>query len=203
MTPLSPVRSKARTQILFILAAGAGVTMFGFYHIFEALGLLPAPRPFGDSFGTVAFGVDIALGILALALLPSAIHHDPMEAEEGYIGPPSALVACLVILSVWMVSVLAAPAGAIVLISLSARLSLSWTLPALCASLMSSLVYQLTHNPSQPEISWRMVLGAMVLTLILIGMGSVRGIILRRQAQQAQQAQQAEAAQQQDEISRR
>ncbi len=196
MNQHSPVRSKARTQILFFLAASAGVTMFGMYHVLEALGYIAPPRPFGDSIGTVAFGVDIALGVLALALLPSAIHHDPMEVEYGYVGPPSALVASLVILSVWMVSVLAAPAGAIVLISLSARLSLYWTVPAVCASLMSALVYQLTHSPADPNISWSTVLGSVVLTLVLIAMGSVRGVILRRQAQQAKQAKQARQARQ-------
>ncbi|WP_231864057.1 MULTISPECIES: hypothetical protein [Brevibacterium] len=195
MNQHSPVRSKARTQILFFLAASAGVTMFGMYHVLEALGYIAPPRPFGDSIGTVAFGVDIALGVLALALLPSAIHHDPMEVEYGYVGPPSALVACLVILSVWMVSVLAAPAGAIVLISLSARLSLYWTVPAVCASLMSALVYQLTHSPADPNISWSTVLGSVVLTLVLIAMGSVRGLVLRRQAERAKQAKQARQAQ--------
>ena len=183
-------------QILFFLAASAGVTMFGMYHVLEALGYIAPPRPFGDSIGTVAFGVDIALGVLALALLPSAIHHDPMEVEYGYVGPPSALVASLVILSVWMVSVLAAPAGAIVLISLSARLSLYWTVPAVCASLMSALVHQLTHSPADPNISWTIVLGSVVLTLILIAMGSVRGLVLRRQAQRAQQPQQSQPPQQ-------
>lgn len=196
MNQHSPVRSKARTQILFFLAASAGVTMFGMYHVLEALGYIAPPRPFGDSIGTVAFGVDIALGVLALALLPSAIHHDPMEVEYGYVGPPSALVACLVILSVWMVSVLAAPAGAIVLISLSARLSLYWTVPAVCASLMSALVYQLTHSPADPNISWSTVLGSVVLTLTLIAMGSVRGLVLRRQAERAKQARQAQSPQQ-------
>ncbi|WP_256282571.1 hypothetical protein [Brevibacterium sp. HMSC07C04] len=195
MNQQSPVRSKARTQILFFLAASAGVTMFALYHVFEALGFIAPPPPFGDSIGTVAFGVDIALGVLALALLPSAIRHDPMEVEYGYVGPPSALVASLVILSVWMVSLLAAPAGAIVLISLSARLSLNWTAPAVCASLMSALVYQLTHSPAQPDISWTTVLGSFVLTLMLIAMGSVRGLILRRQAQRAKQMRQSQSDQ--------
>lgn len=196
MNQHSPVRSKTHTQILFFLAASAGVTMFGLYHVLETLGYIAPPQPFGDSIGTVAFGVDIALGVLALALLPSAIHHDPMEVEYGYVGPPSALVASLVILSVWMVSILAAPAGAIVLISLSARLSLYWTVPAVCASLMSALVYQLTHSPADPNISWTTVLGSVVLTLILIAMGSVRGLVLRRQAQRAQQVQRSQPPQQ-------
>ena len=195
MNQHSPVRSKTRTQILFFLAASAGVTMFGMYHVLEALGYIAPPRPFGDSIGTVAFGVDIALGVLALALLPSAIHHDPMEVEYGYVGPPSALVASLVILSVWMVSVLAAPAGAIVLISLSARLSLYWTVPAVCASLMSALVYQLTHSPAHPNISWTTVFGSVALTLTLIAMGSVRGLVLRRQAARAKQPKQTQQSQ--------
>lgn len=183
-----PVRSKTRTVVLFWLAAIAGVLMFTADRVLQQVGLIPTMLPHGDTLGAVNFCVELTLGVLALALLPSAIRHDPMEVEESYVGPPSALVAGLVILCVWMVSVLAAPAGAVVLISLSARLSANWTVPAIFASLLSITVHELTYDPSSATIDLPVIGGAMVLTLLLILMGSVRGIVLRRQAQAAEAA---------------
>lgn len=171
-------------MVLFWLAAVTGVLMFAISLLIQHGGLLPSTLRGGGSGGVVNFGVSLSLGVLALALLPSAIQHDPMEVEESYVGPPSALVACLVILCVWMVSVLAAPAGAVVLISLAARLSASWTVPAIFASLLSVVVHELTYNPLSSSISPLAVVSVLVLTLILIGMGSVRGLVLRKQEKQ-------------------
>ncbi|WAL39336.1 hypothetical protein BRM1_08560 [Brevibacterium sp. BRM-1] len=182
----SPVRSRTRTTVLFWLAAVAGVVMFAAQQILMATGVIESTVPGGDGLGGVRFGVDLSLGVLALALLPSAIRHDPMEVEESYVGPPSALVACLVILCVWLVSVLAAPAGAVVLISLSARLSANWTVPAVFASLLSIIVHELTYYPARASIDPPVVAGALLLTLLLILMGSVRGLVLRRQAHEAE-----------------
>lgn len=177
----APLRSRTRTFILFWISAVTGVVMFVTQHVLIARGVLPRSLPTGDSVGVVTLGVEIALGVLALFLLPDAIRHDPMEREKSYVGPPEALVASLVILCLWFVTLLAAPAGAVVLISLSARLSPSWTLPAIAASLLSVIVHELTYSPLSNTFDIRVVLGALALTLILVAMGTARGIVLRRQ----------------------
>ncbi len=177
----TPLRSRTRTFILFWISAITGVAMYVTQHILVERGDLPRSLPTGDSVGVVTMGVEIALGVLALALLPAAIRHDPMEREKSYVGPPEALVASLVILCLWFVTLLAAPAGAVVLISLSARLSPSWTLPAIAASILSVVVHELTYSPLAHEFDYRVALGAICLTLILICMGTARGIVLRRQ----------------------
>lgn len=179
---LAPMRSRARTVILFWIAAVTGVAMFVAQNYLEDSGILPRVLPTGDSVGLVTLGVEMSLGALALALLPAAIRHDPMERQKSYVGPPEALVASLVILCLWFVTLLAAPAGAVVLISLSTRLSAAWTVPAILASLMSVFVQQLTRHPLHSSVDYRVILGAFVLTLILVAMGTVRGVMMRRQA---------------------
>ncbi|MCQ9386579.1 hypothetical protein NQ038_11835 [Brevibacterium sp. 50QC2O2] len=180
-----PPRTRTRTIVLFCLALGTGVIMSAVFHFLQYIGVAVTNPSASTGGSAVDVCIDSALGILALALLPSAIAHDPSERLEGYIGPPSALVASLVILCVWMVSVLAAPAGAVVLISVSARLSLTWTAPAFAASVLSLVVSQLTTFGTTPTSSFRMVAGGVVLTALLIGMGSVRGLMQRRAAPEA------------------
>lgn len=175
----SPVRSRRRTRVLWWIALSTGVFLSAFLHIVQFSRL-----PFMDATASqqvlVSVIVDLALGLLALGLLPAALHHDPMEVQESYVGPPSALVASLVILCVWMVSYLAAPAGAIVLISVCARLSLGWTLPAIGASMLSIIVYELTFDIEFPGVRALSVFAVLVLTLTLVAMGSARGLVLRR-----------------------
>lgn len=178
----APLRSRTRTVILFWMSAGIGMAMFIAQYLLLINGFLPRVLPAGDSLGVVTFGVKLTLGLLALALLPAAIRHDPMERENSYIGPPEALVASLVILCLWFVSLLAAPAGAVVLISLSARLSLWWTLPAVGASMLSVVIFELTYSPVQSNLDFGMFVGAFALTLILVAMGTIRGIMMRKQA---------------------
>lgn len=177
-----PLRSRTRTIVLFFLALGTGVLMSASYHYLQYRGLSgPGLVQTRHGLSAVNLGVDLCLGILALALLPSAIQHNPLERLDTYIGPPSALVASLVILCVWMVSTLAAPAGAVVLISVSARLSRAWTASAFCASFLSLIVNQLTTFGAGGVSAMQFVLGGCVLTLVLIAMGSVRGVLLRRE----------------------
>ncbi|MCT1657089.1 hypothetical protein [Brevibacterium luteolum] len=174
-----PLRSPARTMVLFWLAAVSGVIMCAAYHWLQLNSGAALGRAIQPGIPSVHLIVDVTLGTLALAMLPAAIQHDPMEREDSYVGPPSALVAGLVILCVWMVSVLAAPAGAVVLISIAARLSANWTIPAFCASLLSIIVFQLAL--AQADASPHFALGAVLLTVTLIAMGSIRGVVLRRQ----------------------
>lgn len=177
----SPVRSRTRTLALWWIAALSGLAMSTIYHMSEFLGptVVSGIEVASPSIATVV--VDVCLGVLALVLLPAAIAHDPMEREESYVGPPSALVAGLVVLSVWMVSVMAAPAGAIALISISSRLSANWTVPAVLASFMSMIVFELTLSHDDPGIRWTSVALSMLVALCLVGMGSIRGKMLRTQ----------------------
>lgn len=178
-TEPQPLRSHTRTMVLFWLAAISGVFMCAAYHGLQLNSAGAFGRAVQPGIPSVHLIVDVILGILALAMLPAAIKHDPMERQDSYVGPPSALVAGLVILCVWMVSVLAAPAGAVVLISIAARLSVNWTIPAFCASMLSIIVFQLAV--AQADASPSFSLGAVALTLTLIAMGSARGVVLRRQ----------------------
>lgn len=185
---LSPVRSRTRTLALWWIAAigGLALSIGAHWPEFAAPNALDALSPVdpGSAYGPpamVMLFVDVSLGVLALALLPAALTHDPMEVEESYVGPPSALVAGLVVLAVWMVSVMAAPAGAIVLISISSRLAANWAIPAIFASLLSIIVHELTISTDTIGINWVVVAMVMGLTLALVGVGSVRGVLLRRQ----------------------
>ncbi|WP_349826985.1 hypothetical protein [Brevibacterium litoralis] len=173
------VRTRRRMQVLWWIALVAGVGMSAWLHWLQ----IQQPTHMDSTASTrilVTVFVDLALGTLALGLLPAALRHDPMEVQESYVGPPSALVASLVILCVWMVSWLAAPAGAIVLISVTARLSPGWTLPAIGASMLSVFVHELTFDVEHAGVQATMVFWVLVLTLILVAMGSVRGLMLRR-----------------------
>lgn len=73
----APLRSRTRTFILFWISAITGVAMFVTQHVLVERGDLPRSLPTGDSVGVVTMGVEVALGVLALALLPAAIRHDP------------------------------------------------------------------------------------------------------------------------------
>lgn len=190
-TPPNPVRSRTRTLTLWWIAAIGGLALSTVFHLAASMtpgtmSLFGGPEALmtSDPPSIVLFSVDLCLGVLALALLPAALTHDPMEVEESYVGPPSALVAGLVVLTVWMVSVMAAPAGAIVLISISSRLSANWTVPAIFASLLSIVVYELTLS-TELGIDWLIVAMAMGVTLALVGVGALRGSVLRRQARAA------------------
>lgn len=187
----SPLRSRTRTLTLWWIAAAGGLTLSVVFHMTQAftpgtVSMLGGPEigSVYDQPSIVMFSVDLCLGVLALALLPAALTHDPMEVEESYVGPPSALVAGLVVLTVWMVSVMAAPAGAIVLISISSRLSANWTVPAVFASLLSIVVYELTMS-TDLGIDWVVIAMAMGVTLALVGVGALRGTLIRRQARAA------------------
>ena len=187
----SPLRSRTRTLTLLWSAAAGGLTLSVVFHMTQAftpgtVSMLGGPEigSVYDQPSIVMFSVDLCLGVLALALLPAALTHDPMEVEESYVGPPSALVAGLVVLTVWMVSVMAAPAGAIVLISISSRLSANWTVPAVFASLLSIVVYELTMS-TDLGIDWVVIAMAMGVTLALVGVGALRGSLIRRQARAA------------------
>ena len=79
----TPLRSRTRTFILFWISAITGVAMYVTQLILVERGDLPRPLPTGDSVGLVTMGVEIALGVLALALLPAAIRHDPMETSRN------------------------------------------------------------------------------------------------------------------------
>ncbi|MCX0276911.1 hypothetical protein NLM24_41115 [Nocardia zapadnayensis] len=187
----SLLRSRTRTLTLWWIAAAGGLTLSVVFHMTQAftpgtVSMLGGPEigSVYDQPSIVMFSVDLCLGVLALALLPAALTHDPMEVEESYVGPPSALVAGLVVLTVWMVSVMAAPAGAIVLISISSRLSANWTVPAVFASLLSIVVYELTMS-TDLGIDWVVIAMAMGVTLALVGVGALRGTLIRRQARAA------------------
>jgi hypothetical protein len=181
-TAPTPVRSPTRTRTLWWIAAIGGLVLSGTYHFAELFAPASIDGIRLSEPSIVMIFVDVCLGVLALALLPAALTHDPMEAQEAYVGPPSALVAGLVVLSVWLVSVMAAPAGAIALISISSRLSAGWTIPAVLSSLLSIIVYELTLSTEIAGVQWSVVGIAMAVTLALVGVGSVRGVVARRNA---------------------
>ena len=72
-----------------------------------------------------------------------------------------------------------AAAGAIVIISISSRVSASWTIPAVCASILSSLINELAFEPQHAGVQWSSICFTAAVTLLLVGVGTVRGQHLR------------------------
>lgn len=177
---LPPRRSRQRTLVLLAAAVILGVLNSVVYHSAAIGGWIPHMQVTDRQLVGVLLGSDLILGLLALCLVPAAIAHDTEELEEdSYIGPPSALVAGLVVITVWQVAPLAMAAGAIVIISISSRVSASWTIPAICASILSALISQLAFQPQQPELSWGSIGMVTIITLLLVALGTVRGKHLR------------------------
>lgn len=177
---LPPRRSKQRTIVLVTAAVALGALNSVAYHSAAIVGWIPHMQVTDRQLVGVLLGSDLLLGVLALCLVPAAIAHDTEELEEdSYIGPPSALVAGLVVITVWQVAPLAMAAGAIVIISISSRVSASWTIPAICASILSALIAQLAFQPQQQELSWGSIGLTTIVTLLLAALGTVRGKHLR------------------------
>ncbi|HLR44927.1 MAG TPA: hypothetical protein VK065_07040, partial [Brevibacterium sp.] len=157
-----------------------GVLNSAAYHSASIIGWIPDLHLTDTELVSVLVGSDIVLGVVALSLLPAAIAHDTEELrEDSYIGPPSALVAGLVVITVWQIAPLAMAAGAIVIISISSRVSASWTIPAVCASILSSLIAQLAFEPQHAGIQWSSIGFTAAITVLLVGVGTVRGQHLR------------------------
>lgn len=176
----SPLRSKHRTTALVLIAAVLGVLYSFFYHAAAINAWLPGTQMPDPEMFTVRLVSDAVLGILALCLVPAAVRHDNEELEEDtYVGPPSALVAGLVVITVWQVAPLAIAAGAIVIISISSRISASWTIPAVCASIFSALIAELAFFAPEAAVNWMLVAGVTGATVILVLFGTVRGFHLR------------------------
>ncbi len=177
---LPPRRSRQRTIVLLAAAVVLGILNSVAYHSAAIGGWIPQMQVTDRQLVSVLLGSDLLLGLLALCLVPAAIAHDTEELEEdSYIGPPSALVAGLVVITVWQVAPLAMAAGAIVIISISSRVSASWTIPAVCASILSALISQLAFQPQQTDLSWGMIGLTTIITLLLAALGTVRGKHLR------------------------
>ncbi|WP_156914098.1 hypothetical protein [Brevibacterium album] len=176
----SPLRSKHRTTALVLISAVLGLVYSFFYHAAAINAWLPGVKMSDPELFWVTLVSDAVLGLLALCLVPAAIRHDSEELEEDtYIGPPSALVAGLVVITVWQVSPLAIAAGAVVIISISSRISASWTIPAVCASIFSVLIAELAFFHTQPGIDWAVVGLVAAATVVLVLFGTVRGYHLR------------------------
>lgn len=177
---LRPHRSRQRTVILVGSAIVLGVVNSTVHHSASFNGWIAGLHLNDPQLVTVLIGSDLVLGAMALFLLPSAIAHDTEELrQDTYIGPPSALVAGLVVIMVWQVAPLAMAAGAIVIISISSRVSASWTIPAVCASILSSLIAQLAFEPQHAGIQWSSIGFTAAITVLLVGVGTVRGQHLR------------------------
>lgn len=177
---LPPRSSKQRSLVLLIAAIVLGILNSAAYHSAAIIGWIPGLHLTDTQLVTVLVGSDIVLGLVALTLLPAAIAHDTEELrEDSYIGPPSALVAGLVVITVWQIAPLAMAAGAIVIISISSRVSASWTIPAICASILSSLIAELAFHPQDPAVSWGSIGITALVTLVLVAIGTVRGKHLR------------------------
>ncbi|SMY10769.1 hypothetical protein [Brevibacterium jeotgali] len=177
---LPPRRSRQRIRVLLAAAVVLGVLNSVAYHSAAISGWIPHMQVPDRQLVGVLLGSDLILGLLALCLVPAAIAHDTEELEEdSYIGPPSALVAGLVVITVWQVAPLAMAGGAIVIISISSRVSASWTVPAICASILSALISQLAFQPQQPGLSWGTIGMTTIITLLLVALGTVRGKHLR------------------------
>lgn len=177
---LPPRSSKQRTRVLLIAAIVLGVLNSVAYHSASITGWIPSMHLTDTELVSVLVGSDIVLGLVALTLLPAAIAHDTEELrEDSYIGPPSALVAGLVVITVWQIAPLAMAAGAIVIISISSRVSASWTIPAICASILSSLIAELAFHPQHSDVSWESIGFTALITLALVILGTVRGKHLR------------------------
>jgi len=180
MQILPPRRSKQRTRVLLVAAVVLGILNSIAYHSAAIVGWIPHMQVTDNQLVSVLLGSDLLLGLLALSLVPAAIAHDTEELkEDSYIGPPSALVAGLVVITVWQVAPLAMAAGAIVIISISSRVSASWTVPAVCASILSALISELAFQPMQTDISWGTIGMTTLITLLLAALGTVRGRRLR------------------------
>lgn len=177
---LPPRRSRQRTRVLLTAAVILGILNSIAYHSAALGGWIPHLHVTDRQLVGVLLGSDLILGLLALSLVPAAIAHDTEELEEdSYIGPPSALVGGLVVITVWQTAPLAMAAGAVVIISISSRVSASWTVPAICASILSALISQLAFQPQQTEISWGAIGATTIITLVLVALGTVRGKHLR------------------------
>ena len=177
---LTPHRSRQRTAILVGSAIVLGVVNSAVHHSASFNGWIAGLHLNDPQLVTVLIGSDVVLGVMALFLLPAAIAHDTEELrEDTYIGPPSALVAGLVVIMVWQVAPLAMAAGAIVIISISSRVSASWTIPAVCASILSSLINELAFEPQHAGVQWSSIGFTAAVTLLLVGVGTVRGQHLR------------------------
>lgn len=178
--PLAPHRSRQRTAILVGSAIVLGVVNSVVHHSASFTGWIAGRHLNDPQLVTVLIGSDLVLGVMALFLLPAAIAHDTEELrQDTYIGPPSALVAGLVVIMVWQVAPLAMAAGAIVIISISSRVSASWTIPAVCASILSALIAQLAFEPQHTGIQWSSIGFAAAMTVLLVGVGTIRGQHLR------------------------
>lgn len=177
---LAQHRSRQRTVVLVVAAIGLGVINSVLHHSASLNGWIANMHLNDPQLVTVLMGSDMVLGIMALCLLPAAIAHDTEELRrENHIGPPSALVAGLVVIMVWQVAPLAMAAGAIVIISISSRVSPSWTIPAVCASILSSLVSELAFMPQQRGVDWGTIAFVSCITGVLVLVGTLRGLHLR------------------------
>lgn len=177
---LPPRSSKQRTRVLLIAAIVLGILNSAAYHSASITGWIPGMHLTDTELVSVLVGSDIVLGLVALTLLPAAIAHDTEELrEDSYIGPPSALVAGLVVITVWQIAPLAMAAGAIVIISISSRVSATWTIPAICASILSSLIAELAFHPQHSAVSWESIGFTALITVALVVLGTVRGRHLR------------------------
>ncbi|WP_291797713.1 hypothetical protein [Brevibacterium sp.] len=191
----SPRGSRNRTTALVLVSAVLGLMYSFFYHAAAINAWLPGTQVADPELFWVTLVSDAVLGILALCLVPAAIRHDDEELEEDtYIGPPSALVAGLVVITVWQVAPLAIAAGAVVIISISSRISASWTIPAVCASLFSALIAELAFFHSSVGIDWVVVGAVAAATVILVLFGTVRGYHLRSLFREREAAEQTPSA---------
>lgn len=179
---ISYTRSRVRTRVLIVIAAVVGLACSALVHSSRLFGWSASTSMSYPEIARVLLVGDLVLGALALCLLPAALRHDEEEADDAYIGPPSALVAGLVIVALWQVAPLAFAAGAIVIISISGRVSLTWTVPTACAAILSVLISQLAFRPHQTTVDWVAVLEATIVAGVLIAVGTMRGLYLRSMA---------------------